>query len=255
MNNANLLGPWIRRFLLEHVQERNLARNTQQSYRDTLVQLVPFVVQKIRRPVERLEVTDVTPEIVRLFLVDIETTRGCVPATRNQRLATIHALARHIGLNSPEHIEWCGQIRSIPFKRVARPLVSYLEKPEMEGLLKAPDRRTKQGQRDYALLLFLYNTGARADEAAHVRVADVNLGRVPERDFSSVLIRGKGNKKRLCPLWSHTALTLVSLINDRAQSEHVFLNRRGRPITRFGIHEMIERYVKSLRENMPSLTT
>ena len=125
----------------------------------------------------------------------------------------------------------------------------------MEGLLKAPDRRTKQGQRDYALLLFLYNTGARADEAAHVRVADVNLGRVPERDFSSVLIRGKGNKKRLCPLWSHTALTLVSLINDRAQSEHVFLNRRGRPITRFGIHEMIERYVKSLRENMPSLTT
>ena len=43
MTDKNLLGPWIRRFLLEHlVNERNLARNTQASYRDTLALLLPF---------------------------------------------------------------------------------------------------------------------------------------------------------------------------------------------------------------------
>ena len=77
MNDATLLGPWVKRFLLEHiVQDRNLARNTQQSYRDTLVQLVPFVAKIAGRPVERLNVVDITPAIVRLFLNDIETTPG-----------------------------------------------------------------------------------------------------------------------------------------------------------------------------------
>ena len=123
----------------------------------------------------------------------------------------------------------------------------------MDGLLKAPDRQTEQGRRDYALLLFLYNTGARADEAAHVTISDLSVGRVPERDFSSVRIRGKGNKTRVCPLWPHTAITLVSLINSRTPSENVFLNRCGRPITRFGIHTMVERYAKRLSQEMLSL--
>src|SRR5947207_3380662 len=80
-------------------------------------------------------------------------------------------------------------------------LVTYLEKPEMDALLAAPDTMTAQGRRDHALLLFLYNSGARADEAAHVLIGDLQLGLKPERDSSSVLIRGKGNKQRRCPLW------------------------------------------------------
>ena len=64
----------------------------------------------------------------------------------------------------------------------------------MDALLAAPDRRTAQGQRDYALLLFLYNTGARADEAAQLTIVDLQLANAPERDLSSVQIRGKGNK-------------------------------------------------------------
>lgn len=44
MRDEALLGPWVRRFLLEHVvAERNLARNTQQGYRDSMCQLLPFV--------------------------------------------------------------------------------------------------------------------------------------------------------------------------------------------------------------------
>ena len=104
MNDKSLFGPWVRRFLLEYaVTERNLARNTQRSYRDTLSLFIPFVANKAGTQVEWLKVIDASAERVRLFLLDLEETQGCSVTTRNQRLAAIHALARFIGLHSPEH--------------------------------------------------------------------------------------------------------------------------------------------------------
>src|SRR5262249_33717902 len=96
------------------------------------------------------------PDLVGPFLADVGTPRKRSIATRNQRLAAIHALARFVGEHSPEHIAWCGQIRSIPFKKANKAVIPYLEKPEMDALLRAPDRQTVQGRRDHALLLFLY---------------------------------------------------------------------------------------------------
>src|SRR2546422_336679 len=139
MTDPSLLGPWIRRFLLEYlVGERNLARNTQQSYRDTLILLLPFVAGKLNRPVDRLTIVDVSADLVRLFLLHLEESRQCGIATRNQRLVAVHALALFVGERSPEHIHWCSQLRSIPFKKTTKPVVSYLEKPEMDALLSGP---------------------------------------------------------------------------------------------------------------------
>jgi integrase/recombinase XerD len=255
MRDTSLLGPWVRRFLMEHmVSERNLARNTQRSYRDTLKLLLPAISRLARKPIDRLAVTDVSADRVRHFLTDLEEKRGCAIATRNQRLAAIHALARFIGLHAPELVEWCGQVRMVPFKKAPRALVTYLEKPEMDALLATPDMTTAQGRRDHALLLFLYNAGARADEAAQVRISDLALPQVPDRDLASVLIRGKGNKTRRCPLWAQTVRELAALIRGREPSEHVFLNRCGRPITRFGIHTLVERCVARAVKDLPSLT-
>lgn len=249
-----LLSPWVRRFLLEYlVGERSLARNTQKSYRDTLQQLLPFAARQARRRVDQLRVEDISAERVRTFLHDLEERRGCGPATRNQRLAAIHSLAHFIGLHSPELLHWCGQIRTIPLKKSARPLVTYLEKNEMDALLAAPHRDSSQGRRDYGVLLFLYNTGARADEVAHVRIADLDLGARPDRDPSSVLIHGKGNKTRRCPLWAKTVNELNHLVGGRAAAEHVFLNRRGQPLTRFGIHALVKRYAAVVAATRPSL--
>ena len=87
MTEATKLGPWVRRFLLEHlVSERNLARNTQRSYRDTLALLLPFIASKAGKQLDQLTVGDLTAEQVRLFLQDLEQTRGCSVTTRNQRL-------------------------------------------------------------------------------------------------------------------------------------------------------------------------
>lgn len=254
MAETTKLSPWIRRFLLEHlVSERNLARNTQRSYRDTLALLIPFIAGKVRKPIDKLDIDHITAANVQQFLEYLQHKRGCMLTTCNQRLAVIHALARFIGQHCPEYIEWSGNIRAIPFKRTFKTSITYLEKSEMDALLAAPERDTAQGRRDYRLLLFLYNTGARANEAAHLHIDDLQLAHTPHRDDSYVQIRGKGNKQRLCPLWPHTASELTASIGARAPTEHVFLNRCGQPITRFGIHTMVERHVKSVSATMPGL--
>jgi integrase/recombinase XerD len=253
MSDASLLGTWVRRFLLDYlVSECNLARNTQHSYRDTLRLLLPFAALQIRKEVDQISVIDLSADVVRLFLQHLEDSRKCGIATRNQRLAAIHSLARFIGLRSPEHVAWSGQMRTIPLKRAARSTITYLEKSEMDALLNAPDQSTDQGRRDHALLLFLYNTGARADEAAQTKILDLALGHSP-RDHSLVHIRGKGNKLRRCPLWPQTVGELSQLTTRRSSADHVFLNRYGEPITRFGIHTMVERYVRRTLSVMPSL--
>ncbi|NIA16056.1 MAG: tyrosine-type recombinase/integrase [Nitrospiraceae bacterium] len=249
MNRTQSLSPWVRRFLMEHlVSERNLSRNTQLSYRDTLALLLPFASKILKKPIDRLLVEDLSSAAVRRFLEHLEQERGSGVATRNQRLAAIHSLARFIGMRNPEHLDWCSEIRSIPFKKGPKPELTYLEKPEMDALLKAPNQRTGQGKRDYALLLFLYNSGARADEAARLILADLALGSSP-----SVRITGKGAKIRHCPLWKSTADVLTKLTAGRAQVENVFLNRRGQPITRFGIHALVKRCVAKASHQMPSL--
>jgi site-specific recombinase XerD len=256
MADNALLGPWVRRFLLEHlVGERNLARNTQRSYRDALRLLLPWAAQQAGKPVDQLRVEDLTADRVRAFLEELEQKRGCGVATRNQRLAALHALAHFIGRHSPEHVAWCGQVRAIGFKKSPRPLVNYLEKAEMDALLSAADVGTAQGRRDHALLLLLYNSGARADEAAQVRIADLQLGLTPERDPSAVLIRGKGNKPRRCPLWARTVQELRGLVSGRGPTEPVFLNRRGEPLTRYGVHALVERYAAKVGVTMPSVAS
>lgn len=249
MSNKTLLGSWIRRFLLEYlVTERNLSRNTQASYCDALALLLPFISKARHKAVDRLRIEDLSPDHVRQFLGYVEMERGCSGATRNLRLATIHSLAQYIALHSPEHVAWCAQIRAVPFKKTAKPTLTYLDKPEIDALLQTPDRHTAQGQREHAVLLFLYNTGARVDEAVHLRVADIRWGNAP-----AVYLLGKGQKARWCPIWSVTAETLNALVRGRADQDIVFLNRLGQPMTRFGVYDLVRRTAARACQRLPSL--
>jgi integrase/recombinase XerD len=251
MRDETLLGPWVRRFLLEHlVAERNLSRNTQASYRDTLALLLPFASKHGDRAIDRMTIEDLTPSIVRKFLDHLEHDRHCSGVTRNQRLATIRSLARFIGMRSPAHVAWCAEIRATPFKKTAKTVIGYLEKAEMDALLAQPDRRTPLGDRDHSLLLFLYNSGARADEAARLTIDHLQLG-----SQSSVRLHGKGNKFRTCPLWPVTATSLSRLAVNRSKSDAVFLNRINHPLTRFGIHRLVTHYAELASKTVPSLAT
>lgn len=248
MTDTTLLGPWVRRFLLEYlVKDRNLAVNTRISYRDMLVLLLPYASEHTKKHVDHLAITDLSPELLRKFLAHLEQDRHCSTATRNQRLGGLHALAQYIGENSPEHVEWCAQVRLIPFRKTAQVDITYMDKPEMDALLAAPDRSTPLGQRDYALLLFLYNAGTRASEAAELRIKDIDW------HAQCVRITGKGNKQRTCPLWTTTLEQLRLITEHRGLEQYVFLNRNGEPITRFGIHTLVERHTLKATIQMPSL--
>ncbi len=132
-------------------------------------------------------------------------------------------------------------------------VIENADQSAVDDLLAAPDQATVQGRRDHVILLFLYNTGARADEVSNVKIANLDLAQVPERGMSSVLVHGKGDKQRRCPLWARTVTGLLPLVGNRSPSEHVFLNRRRQPMTRFGIHALVTRYAKRLATARPSL--
>lgn len=248
MPDHHLMGPFVRRFLLEElVADRNLSLNTQRSYRDAIRLLFDFIAERHSTDPTRVTVEQVDAAVVRGFLAHLEDDRGNTTATRNQRLAALHSLYRFIGRLVPELVDHAAQIQAIPLRRTAAPVMSYLDKHEIDALLAIPDRTRAQGRRDYALLLFLYNTGARATEAAQVTVADLTLGTSPSARF-----HGKGRKIRTCPLWSHTAKVLRELLGPRIDGP-TFFNVRRQPITRYGVHALVARTVDKAAETVPSL--
>jgi site-specific recombinase XerD len=252
MSDGHLIGPFVRRFLLEElIADRNLTPNTQKSYRDAIRLLFGFVADRHSTDPTRVTVEQLDAAVVRRFLAHLEEDRGNSISTRNQRLAALHSLFRFIGRLVPELVEYATQIQAIPLRRTATPVMPYLDKHEMDALLAVPDRGRAQGRRDYALLLFLYNTGARATEAAEVTIRDLGLGTSP-----SALFRGKGRKIRTCPLWPRTAKILRKLLGERLdgpREEPVFLNVRGQPVTRHGVHALVTRTVRKAAENVPTL--
>ena len=249
MKNLNLIASWVRRFLVEHIIiEKNLSPNTQKSYRDTLSLLLPFVAKKEKTSVDQIKIEHLSTETIREFFTFLQEKRDCSPATCNQRLACIHGLAQFISWKSPENILWAGQIRAIPFKNTSKAVVPYLEKSEVDALLAAPDLDSKQGLRDRVLLLFMYNTGARASEVAGLTIEDLDL-----KHSLSVKIMGKGRKIRYCPLWKQTIEALTNITVGRPSTDPVFLNRVRKPITRFGIHTLVETSYGKAKMKCPSL--
>ena len=254
MTDRKSLGPWLRRFLAEYiVTERNLAHNTQLSYRDAFLLLLPFVSARARKPVGRLALDDLSSHRVLEFLSHLEEERGCSVQTRNLRLSAIRAFARFVASREPACLEWSTSIRAIATKKAAPQPVGWLGKDEMEALLKVPDRREPRGRIEHALLLFLWNTGARVSEAVALRVRDLDSGR--GGGHALITLNGKGGKLRQCPLWPRTVDALAELVKGREAGDAVFLSRHRRPYTRHGVYRLVERCAARVPELAGRKTT
>jgi integrase/recombinase XerD len=237
--------------------QRGLSPHTIRSYRDTLLLFLRFTARERRRTVDRLDIPDLTVERVTRFLASLEAERHNCIATRNARLGAIHVFARYLAGQRPEHLGTLQRIIGMPFKRGAiEAPIEYLDRAELDALLKSIDRSTELGRRDYALFAFMFNTGARVQEALNVRITDIRLGAPPQ-----VRLLGKGRKTRICPLWPATARLLRDMIGERAGvfddavSPLVFFNARGEPLTRYGVRYLLRRYVKEAAQIAPSLKT
>jgi site-specific recombinase XerD len=245
MSNDPPLGSLLHSFFVDHlIAVKGLRPASVRSYRDTIRLFLCFVAADKRCAITRLSLGDLTFERTVGFLRHLEQDRGNHIRTRNQRLAALHTLFEYIAGRSPEMLGVCQQVAAIPMKRVAPPETRFLERDEVEELLRRLPREGRFALRDRALLVFLYNTGARAQEAADLRVAHLDLG-----DHPLVRLHGKGNKWRTCPLWQQTAALLRSLLgalDPPATPQTAVFAAHGQALTRFGIYKLVRRHASSL---------
>lgn len=251
------LGRPIVRFFQEYLPTlRGMSRHTIRSYRDSMILFLGFAATDCGRPIEALTIADITADRVGRFLASLESERHNSITTRNARLAALHTFARFVIAETPEHMATLQQVLGIPFKRGARVApIEYLETKEIEAVLAGIDRKTPAGNRDYAMFSLMFNTGARVQEIVDLRVRDVRL-----EPPHQVRFIGKGNKVRLCPIWPRTAQLLKELIEKQqtngedSADQHIFLNGRGAPITRFGVRYLLQKRVVAGAEVAPTLT-
>jgi integrase/recombinase XerD len=245
-SHPNTLARTLRAFFAEQLPGlRGLSPHTIRSYRDSLVLLLRFAAVRRDRPVASLDVADLDVDTVIAFLAHLEGHRHNAGTTR-------HALFRFLAAQHPPALAHAQQILGVPFKRTAIRPIAYLEAAELAAVLGVIDQRTRAGRRDYAVLATLFNTGARIQELLDVRVADLQL--TPPYQ---VRLLGKGRKERTCPLWAQTAGLLRALcteweIQDQPTAR-AFLNQRGRPLTRFGVGFLLEKYRRQAVAACPSL--
>jgi len=239
------LGQLLQSYFLDHlIAVKGLRPGSVRSYRDTIRLLLVFLAAEKRCKITRLTLQDLTLQRILAFLRYLEEDRGNHIRTRNQRLAAIHSLFEYIATRSPEMLAVAQQIAAIPIKRVAPAEARFLERDEVQALLHRMPTNGRLALRDRTLILFLYNTGARVQEAADLRVEHLNLG-----EHSTVRLHGKGDKWRTCPLWQQTAHTLQTLLDSLdpppTQRSAVFTSN-GRPLTRSGIYKIVRRHGATL---------
>jgi site-specific recombinase XerD len=250
--SARQLFVLVESFFTDYLpRQRGASRHTVRAYRDALKLLFEFVARRCGRQVASLELGDLDVDAVAGFLDHIETNRSNAAVTRNCRRAALCSFFKHLMRNDPTRSLQYTRVLSIPAKKARQRPATYLEADDVRAILAKPDRRTADGWRDYALLLFLYNCGARVSEVTGVLWADLQLA--PPRQ---VRLRGKGRKERLLPLWRETADALHRLrgMAEWADQQHVFVNRHGHPLTRDGVAYILHKYVSALAaDNRPTL--
>lgn len=234
--------------------ERNVSANTISSYCDTFRLLLEFCQNTKHMAIEKLRVSDISPELIKEFLSWLENTRMCGISTRNQRLAAIHSFAHYVQAESPQDVFACQMMLSVRFKKKIKPVISYLSAAETMAILSAPNDRTPNGRRDIVLLSVLYDSGSRVQEVADIKIKDVHLD-FPEK----IVIYGIGKKIREVALMENTAQLLRIYLKEYADrfsgnmEASLFQNRFCEKLSRAGIAYTLDKYAKIAKSTVPSI--
>lgn len=253
--NSNDFPRLLTKFLGDYLpSQRNLSVNTVKSYRDSFILLLRYCRSERNIILDQLTVTQINVDLITAFLSHLETKRHCSAATRNQRLAAIHAFFRFLQTEEPEHMLQGQRVLAVPLKRHERPEVGYLSANELKVILAQPDLSTSEGRRDAVLLSLLYDTGARVQELIDLSFCDIRL-EAP----AQIRLIGKGYKVRSVPLMAHTVRLLKQYYEEQEvkpqidNNKPVFCNRKRERLSRSGIRYILKKYADRARLTCPTL--
>jgi site-specific recombinase XerD len=241
----------LERFFTQRLmQQREASAHTIASYRDTFRLLLKFVQKRLCKAPCTLSLEDIDARIVVDFLAELEKVRKVTARTRNLRLTAIHSFFRYVAFEAPAHAAQIQRVLAIPPKRFARKLVPFLNRPEVDALLAAPDQRTWSGRRDHALILLAVQTGLRLSELTGLRREDLHL-----ETGAHVRVIGKGRKERCTPLSKNTRSVLVAWLKEppKQPQQPVFPNARGARLSAHGVHYLVAKHVATATRTCPSL--
>ena len=226
--------------------------NTIQSYCECIRLLIGFCCEAQQVTADELDLQTINDETILSFLANLESERGNLPQTRNQRLAAIKSFYRYLALQEPTLLDACQRICAIRAKKSEFKVIESLREDEVKAILETTDSETIWHQRDHSLILLMYNTGARVQELADLRLDALKLDAAAQ-----VKLKGKGRKERVVPIWEETAEALKGWLKAREEagicSEYVFINAHRQQISRFGIAHTLDKYVKLARGKCSSL--
>lgn len=236
MSPASDLAPALAAHLRALRLERGLSERTVDSYRRDLQQFAAFLGGR------GVALEDATADDIRVFLGE-----GLWrPSTRARKTAAIRSFYRRGVL--------VGLVQSDPSRNLAGPrqesrLPRTLTVGEVDRMLALP-KADPRGLRDRALLETLYGAGLRASEVLSLRLQDIDL------DVGFVRTVGKGDKERVVPL-GRVACEALRAYNERGRpflggggrlkASELFLNNRGRRLSRQGLHLLIKKYASQAR--------
>jgi integrase/recombinase XerD len=246
------LAPHIQAFLRNHLSlHRGASQHTCDSYAYSFQLLFEFAARRFKVAPSALKLEQLDAELIGAFLKDLAEGRRNSPDRRNTRLAAIRSYFRFSEHREPAALEQIRRVLAIPFKRIDSRLVPCLAQDEVQALLDTPDPATRQGIRDRALLPLAICNGLRVSELTGLCTTDITL---PSK---TVRVRGKGRRERILPLWkaTTTALRAWLAVRGTVAVPELFVNARGRPLSRWGFAYVLRRHAQSVRRRCPSLFT
>jgi integrase/recombinase XerD len=220
-----------------HVKvEKGLSPNTIEAYDRDLAKFAAFAGKR-KLTLESVSRDDLVDFLAGLFREKLESktvARHLVTVRNFFRFALTHELIASdptVTLESP---------------KIRRSLPGYLRFEEVEKLLGQPDDKTALGLRDRAMLEVLYSTGLRVSELTGLKVADLDA------KVGCIRCIGKGDKERIVPagrkavaiVEKYLRLSRPKLLPKGVSSAALFVNRRGRPLTRVGVWKILSTYGK-----------
>jgi tyrosine recombinase XerC len=142
-------------------------------------------------------------------------------------------------------------LSALPLPKSSKKLPRHLSLETVLAALSLPDKSTATGVRDSAILELFYGTGIRLSELAELRLENVDLRQ------GQLRVLGKGGKERIVPMGKAAARALSDYLTVRSAlaqmasgvSSHVFLGRRGRPLSRRTIQRIVRKYLSQVDDS------